>query len=392
MLRLTGARECQLRLSWLSLQYQSLKDHAAAVAGDYVVMESLKSTASHAPPRERGPQFWKVALTTCKLAGTVDVSFFFLFLFLGSPILAWVNVISVGMYVAGYYALRRKHNRLAVRLIWLEVIGHSALGTILIGWGSGFHYYLMMFIPVLFITMPLRRAVVSLVWLWGYYVGLSILMWSIDPIQPISAGALLGVHVFNLSVVFAMFSYLSYFYLQMVLSGQRKLRRLATIDSLTGLFNRRHASYLAEKEISRFRRSGHPVSFMLLDVDHFKLINDLYGHEMGDTILTEIGRLIPIQLRSQDFVARWGGEEFLVVLPDTRIERAFASAERVREALRIHDWEAITGKELNVTVSVGVSELGENDDLGAVVSRADQALYRGKAGGRNRVEQEVIPA
>lgn len=177
------------------------------------------------------------------------------------------------MYTVAYYALKRKNNRLAVRLIWLEVVGHSALGTILIGWGSGFHYYLLMFVPVLFMTMPLRGALLSLVGLWGYYVGLDVLMWFIGPVQPISSGALLGVHLFNLSVVFGMFSYLSYFYLSMGLSAQRKLRRLATVDSLTGLLNRRHGTYLAEKEIARFQRAGHPVAFMLLDVDHFKMIN-----------------------------------------------------------------------------------------------------------------------
>lgn len=294
------------------------------------------------------------------------------------------------MYTVAYYALKRKNNRLAVRLIWLEVVGHSALGTILIGWGSGFHYYLLMFVPVLFMTMPLRGALLSLVGLWGYYVGLDVLMWFIGPVQPISSGALLGVHLFNLSVVFGMFSYLSYFYLSMVLSAQRKLRRLATVDSLTGLLNRRHGTYLAEKEIARFQRAGHPVAFMLLDVDHFKMINDHHGHETGDIVLTSIGQIIPAQLRAQDLVARWGGEEFLVILPGTGIDSAMASAERLREALRSYDWKAVVGKPIQVTISVGVSELCESDDMASVIRRADQALYRGKVGGRDRVEQEEV--
>lgn len=148
-----------------------------------------------------------------------------------------------------------------------------------------------------------------------------------------------------------------------VVSGQRKLRRLATVDSLTGLFNRRHGSYLAEKEIARFQRAARPVAFMLLDVDHFKLINDQYGHEMGDRVLAEIGRLIPAELRTQDFVARWGGEEFLVILPGTEINSALASAERVRDALRSHDWKAVAGKAMEITISVGVSELCASDDM-----------------------------
>lgn len=285
-------------------------------------MDSNNTVSGFSPKRERGPQFWQVARLTCQLAGAVDVSFFFLFYFLGSPLLAWINVISVAMYTVAYYAFERRHNRLAVRLIWIEVIVHSALGTAMIGWGSGFHYYLLMFIPVLFVTMPVRGAVMALVGLWGYYVGLDILMWFMEPVQPISSGALLGVHLFNLSVVFAMFSYLAYFYMGMVLSAQRKLRRLATVDSLTGLFNRRHGSYLAEKEISRFQRAGHPLAFMLLDVDHFKMINDHHGHEMGDTILTKISQIIPTQLRAQDLVARWGGEESSRILKSTVLWQA----------------------------------------------------------------------
>lgn len=353
-------------------------------------MDSNNNQLGALSQRERGPQFWKVARLTCQLAGAVDVAFFFMFHLLGSPILAWINVISVAMYVVAYYALERKQNRLAIRLIWLEVIVHSALGTVMIGWGSGFHYYLLMFIPALFVTMPLRGAILVLIALWGYYVGLDILMWFIEPVQPISSSALLGVHLYNLSIVFAMFSYLSYFYLNMVLSAQRKLRHLATVDPLTGLLNRRHGSHLAEKEIARFQRAGHPVAFMLLDVDHFKSINDRYGHEVGDRILTEIGQLMPAQLRSQDLVARWGGEEFLIILPDTVIDSALASAERVRDALRSYNWKAIVGKPVEVTISVGVSALCETDDIASVIRRADQALYRGKAGGRNRVEQEEV--
>ncbi|RBW50657.1 GGDEF domain-containing protein [Marinobacter sp. F3R11] len=351
-------------------------------------MNNNKRAVTPVSRRESGAQFWQVTLRVCQLAVAVDISFFFLFHILGSPILAWINIGSVTMYVGAYYALKRRHNRLAITLIWLEAIIHSALGTLVIGWDSGFHYYLLLFIPALCVSSVRRDVILlSVVALWGYYVTLDILMWFIEPIQPISSSALLGVHLFNLSVVFAMFSYLSFFYMNMVVSAQRKLRRLATVDSLTGLFNRRHGSYLAENEIARFRRTGHPVSFMLVDVDHFKSINDRYGHETGDRVLAEIGNLIPAQLRTQDIVARWGGEEFLIILPGTGIDSAMVSAERVGDALRNHNWESVTGRVLNVTVSAGVSELREGDDMASVVSRADQALYCGKAGGRDRVER-----
>jgi len=353
-------------------------------------MESFNTTATYEPERERRPQFWRLAMRCAQIAGTVDVLFFFLFLALGSPILAWVNVVSVAMYAGAYYALKYHRNRVAVVLIWAEVLIHAALGIVLIGWGSGFHYYLLMFIPAICVSASRKWAVYALLGLWGYYIALDVLMWFIEPLQPIPQTALHIVHLFNLSVVFAMFSYLSSYYLRMVVSAQRKLRAMATTDSLTGLFNRRHMTYLAEKELARFQRSGHPVAFLLLDVDHFKSINDGFGHETGDRVLSRVADVIREQLRAQDLVGRWGGEEFLAILPDTDSAKAQASAERVRNAFLATDWKAIIGGETDVTVSIGVSELRTGEDLSNAVSRADAALYRGKTGGRNRVELEAL--
>lgn len=348
-------------------------------------MESFNTTATYEPERERRPQFWRLAMRCAQIAGTVDVVFFFLFLALGSPILAWVNVVSVAMYAGAYYALKYHRNRIAVVLIWAEVLIHAALGIVLIGWESGFHYYLLMFIPAICVSASRKWAVYALLGLWGYYIALDVLMWFIEPLQPIPQTALHIVHLFNLSVVFAMFSYLSSYYLRMVVSAQRKLRAMATTDSLTGLFNRRHMTYLAEKELARFQRSGHPVAFLLLDVDHFKSINDAFGHETGDRVLSRVADVIREELRAQDLVGRWGGEEFLAILPDTDATKAQASAERVRNAFLATDWKAIIGGEADVTVSIGVSELRPGEDLSAAVSRADAALYRGKSSGRNLV-------
>ena len=339
--------------------------------------------------REARPQFWQVLKRSCQIAGSVDVGFFFIFHFLGSPILAWVNVVSVAMYAVAYLALGRKHNGLAIWLIWLEVIVHAVLGTVLIGWDSGFHYYVLMFIPAVFLSMRLRDAVVALVGLWSYYVALYIWMWFTEPLQPIAPDALLGVYLFNLSVVFAMFGYLSFFYLNIVTEASRKLRRIATTDSLTGLLNRRHMTHLLERELAHFRGQGHPVAFLLFDIDHFKVINDEHGHETGDRVLEGVAAIIKAQLRTQDLIARWGGEEFLVVLPDSELQSARAIAERVQEALMAHEWQGSNWQPIAVTTSAGASAFSRDDDRNSAISRADRALYRGKELGRNRVELEA---
>ncbi len=337
------------------------------------------------------PRWTLLARRCCQLAASVDVAFFFLFHILGSPILAWINVISVALYLVAYRLLSTHRGRPAILLIWVEVIIHAFLGTLLIGWDSGFHYFLLMFIPALFAGMRGRNAWLAVTALWGFYVGLYALMWFVEPLQPISSGALLGVFLFNLTVVFFMFSYLSLFYVATVSTTQRALRRQATIDALTGLFNRRHLSDLAEKEIARHARSGEELSFLLLDIDHFKQFNDRYGHDAGDRILERLSSVLAQTLRGQDYIGRWGGEEFLVVLSGTDREHALLTAERIRCAAETHSW-VFEDLELSVTVSVGVSQYRTGESLSAVVARADMALYEGKRLGRNRVEVDTLGA
>ncbi|MFC0445545.1 GGDEF domain-containing protein [Pseudidiomarina halophila] len=331
------------------------------------------------------PQFWRVARRCCQIAATVDIAFFGIFLALGSPILAWVNVVSVAMYAWAFYAFGRRQNALGTWLVWTEVVVHAALGSILIGWDSGFHYYLLMFIPALAVTMSARYAIVALSLLWLYYVGLYAAGLYFPPVQPISAEALIGVNIFNLSIVFAMFSYLGFFYVRTVSSASRELNRLASTDSLTLLHNRRHLTELAEAEITRAERYNKPLSVLLIDIDHFKLINDIFGHPKGDQVLQHLAKLIRLELRQHDLVGRWGGEEFLIVLPETDILTAEQVAERMRVAINGYNWRDNLKKDLSVTLSIGVSELGPNETLNRIISRADKALYISKSSGRNRV-------
>lgn len=335
---------------------------------------------------EQRPEFWALSMRCCQLAGTVDICFFFIFLWLGSPILAWINVISVGMYVWAYRAFRDRRNRLAIMLIRTEVLVHAALGTVLVGWDSGFHYFLLMFIPALFATMRQRSAWTLAVCLWGYYVGLYVLMWFIEPLQPISPNALLSVNIFNFTTVFLMFAYLTMYYVVTVTRAHRRLARMATTDPLTGLFNRRHMVDLTEKLLAREQRQQGKLTLMLMDLDHFKDINDQYGHELGDRVLQRVALLLRDQAREQDFVGRWGGEEFLAVLPETDPEQALVAAERIRAAVQALEWTDLKPG-LQVTLCAGISQLNDRDSFSSAIARADRALYRGKAHGRNRVEQ-----
>lgn len=152
------------------------------------------------------------------------------------------------------------------------------------------------------------------------------------------------------------------------------LRGLAERDSLTGLPNRRAYEENARVAVSRARSEGTPLSLAILDVDHFKRINDRLGHSEGDRVLAQIAERAQANLRRSDFIARFGGEEFVILMPDTHLDEAVAVLERLR-----------AGLDMDTTVSIGVAELRAPDDAGSLLERADRALYRAKESGRDRV-------
>ncbi len=167
---------------------------------------------------------------------------------------------------------------------------------------------------------------------------------------------------------------------------QEKLRRQATTDPLTGLGNRRQFFKEAGREIKRARRYGQPLSLVAIDLDHFKLVNDRHGHQAGDQVLVQVARAGRDTVRDTDLLARLGGEEFAVLLPETSLNQALVMAERLRQALAgvsVQD----RNRKTSITASLGVAQLGDDtatvDDL---LNAADRRLYRAKELGRNRVE------
>jgi two-component system, cell cycle response regulator len=161
---------------------------------------------------------------------------------------------------------------------------------------------------------------------------------------------------------------------------------LAITDALTGLHNRRymetHIAGLVEQALSR----GQPLAVLVLDIDHFKLVNDTHGHDAGDEVLREFALRVRKAIRGIDLACRYGGEEFVVVMPETDLAAATAVAERLRRRIASEPFPIQRGAQgIDVTISIGIAVLGGNDDAASVIKRADQALYRAKRNGRNRV-------
>ena len=169
---------------------------------------------------------------------------------------------------------------------------------------------------------------------------------------------------------------------------QQRLEVLAARDGLTGVFNRRHFMSLAESEVRRSCRYGSPVSVIMLDLDFFKEVNDTFGHETGDRVLTGAAKCLERSLRGFDILGRYGGEEFIILLPETDIDTALVIAERLRLSLSAMKMTS-GGSTIRVTASFGVAGSPPmNRKLDVLIAAADRALYRAKSEGRNLVEIE----
>jgi diguanylate cyclase (GGDEF)-like protein len=178
--------------------------------------------------------------------------------------------------------------------------------------------------------------------------------------------------------------------------NRARLLRSGFTDVLTGWNNRRYLSVRLVEELARARRDRSGLVCLMLDVDHFKSVNDTWGHAAGDTVLRELAQRIESQVRASDVAARYGGEEFVVLLPDTEVASARLLAERIRKAISATPFDLPSGETVTVTASIGISEVhpdhGEADlkTVGdSLVARADVALYAAKSAGRDRVIVEA---
>jgi len=164
--------------------------------------------------------------------------------------------------------------------------------------------------------------------------------------------------------------------------AEERVTTMAITDGLTGILNRQEFGRLLEKEMARASRYASPLSLIMYDLDHFKRINDRFGHNAGDDVLKTVAGLVGECLRDTDLHGRWGGEEFMVLLPETGLAAAGKVAEKLRLAIADHRFEGLGG----VTASFGVAEMVPGEDSRSLAQRVDEALYRAKALGRNRVE------
>lgn len=345
-------------------------------------MHSLSPTDRAKVLQDATTHFWTHVTPIVKIALGIHVVLFGLFFLLDEHVLFLGNGISVLAYIVCLRALSHSRFTQAGLIFSIEVICHAALATWRLGWESNFYFYLFCIVPIVGFSLqqrPKARRFLSILilvvatvgFIWRHRTGTHT---QIDPqlleafavINIIGAIALL-LHSTALSVGFA-------------LSMQLKLFHAASRDSLTDLYTRRrildHVDQLDSKHDA--------LALILLDVDHFKAINDRYGHELGDAVLQRIAAAISADVRGTDLASRWGGEEFLILMPAARQSDAVALAERIQA--RVRDWVGeLPDAALKVTATLAVAEFGPNESFEAALERADLALYRGKQEGRDRI-------
>jgi diguanylate cyclase (GGDEF)-like protein len=313
--------------------------------------------------------------------------FIFVFAALNLPLLAVFNVFSVAAWVGARLANRR-FPQLATLLLFVEVVSHSVLACRLLGWNSGFHYYLIPVLPfLLFHDRLSTRVVVSgSAMVTAIYILLRAATIDVVP-GSLSPEVLRALEYGNVLIPLTALAIISIYFRFASMEVERTMEALAMTDSLTKLPNRRRMRELLEAERVRCARDGHPFGIVLGDIDAFKQINDTRGHDCGDHVLMSLAPILRGVLRGQDAVARWGGEEFLFLLPDTDLHGAGVVAEKLRAALVEADI-AFDGQPVPVAMTFGVAVCTRGAAIDECIQRADRALYSGKHSGRNQVVLE----
>lgn len=365
---------------WVAVRSQALPSNS---------MSKLDRLTDIAPPATEvvNAHFWESARRAIWMGLAAHTVFGLIFLAFGIPILAAVNVGSVAIYATILQLLKKRRQRAAAVLVWFEILGHAALASWFVGFESGFQYYAGVLVLLIFLGTPRRlptQLIMAMVLIVLVVIG-DVVFHDIRPLVTLPHATLDWVRRFNVAAFLGALGFLVLFYAQTVDQIQRHLHAMATTDTLTGLTNRRQLIEVAEYELVRSMRSAEPLAAIIVDVDRFKEVNDVHGHVSGDDVLTEIARRLMGSVRHQDTVARWGGEEFLVLLPNTTLAAAAAIAERIRQAVGERPIETAHAL-VAVTVTSGVSEWQQGERMETCIARADRALYRGKAAGRNRTE------
>ncbi len=288
---------------------------------------------------------------------------------------------------------RRGFNQAAFLGGTLNSAFFSLFATWLLGWDSGFFFLALLIIPIICNNSQLKIWIKSILVfaILAVLVGLFLLSWQQAAYWAISENFLRLLSIANLFFSVVILAIMGVFFEtaasdaeKALIQANKKLATLATTDPVTNLVNRRLIVSRIEQEKIRMERGAKPFTLIMVDIDNFKQTNDEFGHGCGDYVLVNMAELISLSLRKQDEVARWGGDEFLIMLPETDVDGAQVVAEKIRAKIAESPFFYRESK-IPVTVTLGVGACEPGMGVGSCIRKADQALYFGKQTGKNKV-------
>ena len=345
-------------------------------------MQAIKKVNS---VRQKDYRTYLVINTIGYLGISVHLALIPLFYLLGLEFLSFINVFSFLMWIIAWQVNKNGKHDLAIGLMICEVVLHTLLVVPTMGWNAGFQYYLIGTIPFSLFSTKFNGRLIVLA-----SIGLCLTFTSLDAFTHDTIQSLIPlpyikiINYTNIVIAFAAIGIISYYFRLASLKLEHELELLAHTDSLTGLYNRHKMQELLELQTALFTRNRSKFTLIIVDIDHFKKINDTYGHFCGDYVLGEVASLMKKNLRKGDVLARWGGEEFLMMLPDTEINGARIMAENIRKAIANKHFH-LAGENLSVTMTFGLTQHEIDRSIEDSLKQADNALYEGKEAGRNRV-------
>lgn len=317
-------------------------------------------------------------------AFVIHVLLILFFAHIGALTLAIANFFSILAWGSGIFLITQGLNTLAIRVFCIEVVAHSTLSCVILGLDAGFQFYLWAISSILLVDYQLRlkRAFIysfSIILLFAalyYFFSGTEYTYSYPNMLPY-------INIANIVIAGAPMVYAFGFFREITIVQRLELTEMAAKDHLTKLYNRRFAKKLIIDTRKKSIISDTQTCLVMADIDLFKNINDTYGHDKGDTILITVANTITDHLTDEDIVVRWGGEEFLIVLPNTNEAEALIRIEALR--VKIQALSPLTSvPELTLTMSFGLIEWRPLASFEKTIQLADRALYKSKEKGRNQ--------
>jgi diguanylate cyclase (GGDEF)-like protein len=334
----------------------------------------------------KAPPFQMLLASIAALAAFLHVIFLLFFIWVGAKTLAMVNIASVSLHALAFLMIVKDHQLKGLFIILMEVIIHSIVASYEIGWASGFFYYFIIVVQIIALSTlkDIKTKIFFISITIVAYLIFDYVLRKINPSQVLPEETLEILYYFNAASIMITSSFVSFCYYYLISQAEIALVEAANTDPLTKLSNRRCFMQSIDKEMARTDREHLDLSFIICDLDYFKAINDQHGHDAGDMVLKAVGNLLNNEIRHCDKLSRWGGEEFLIMLPDATRTEAVMTAERLRKKVEnLH--LSYSGENLSISMTLGVTSLTNLEKPEHAIARADTGLYKGKNSGRNCV-------